>query len=254
MDKLNLPAYAFFMFDSDKTDNLDSSEVRDLMETIHQDRYEKSEIVRKHVDALQSFSSNLSLKSFKAFCAKRPTAYAPLLTLQQNLREILFGTFFWDKMEDTRVKHPEQLRAQYIGDLYESITRKRERYEARKAKKEQSDNSTTNRERRRSSAGSVQNLTREQLVEKQREERKALEKSTKRSNQIASEPEENDTSQSIPARKKSTKAESDKGHTKMSSKKMSQVGVTTDVPGNSRRNPLKSVGSSRAKSRKSIKQ
>lgn len=98
LDASLLPSMAYYLFDDDRSDSLDYTEIRKLVELIHQKNYYTHPMIRSMVDSIQYEHAQISQAQFRALCKKNHNICAPIAGMQFNLRKKLGGDLFWRRM------------------------------------------------------------------------------------------------------------------------------------------------------------
>jgi Ca2+-binding EF-hand superfamily protein len=124
IDKKNIGAFVFRMFDHDKTGIFSFEKIKNLAEIVHNQKYQTSTFVRGLVDELRAISNHISVKEFVTYHSKHPALLDPIKLLQFTLRREIVGDAFWCRLEATRVKRQDQIEPDYMEKVYKQYCKK----------------------------------------------------------------------------------------------------------------------------------
>lgn len=124
MDPNFLGALVFYIFDEDQTNSLEYDEIRTLVETIHH-KSGKSAAVKKLIESIMQNHSRVSVEYFTKCCREMSSLCAPLIGMQQSLREKVIGVSFWMEITAKRGQDPIKSRPNFIKVLTDSIAEKK---------------------------------------------------------------------------------------------------------------------------------
>mmetsp|Transcript_11530 Transcript_11530/g.18821 ORF Transcript_11530/g.18821 Transcript_11530/m.18821 type:complete len:406 (+) Transcript_11530:329-1546(+) len=151
LDEGLLSSLIYYLFDDDNSDSLDFDEIKTLVEVIHQKSYDSSSGVRHMVDSINNYYVDVSKAQFRAICRKNHNIISPIAGMQFNLRKLLKGDLFWNKIckireADARmsniefvfqcIKETEAIRVARARELrLSSLSKDKERINASKHRK-----------------------------------------------------------------------------------------------------------------------
>ena len=124
IDKKNIAALAFSMFDYNNAGNLSFEKIRTLVETLHNQQYIHNAQIRGMVDGLHGKSKHLTVKEFVSYHSKHPSIVEPLLQVQAQLRVKLLGSEYWIRLENDRLKRVDLLDPLFARSAYSQYCKK----------------------------------------------------------------------------------------------------------------------------------
>jgi hypothetical protein len=124
MDPNFLGALVFYIFDDDQTNSLEYDEIRILVETIHH-KSDKNVAIRKLIETIMQNHSTVTVEHFTKCCREMSSLCAPLIGMQQSLREKVIGVNYWIDLTARRGQDPVKSRPNFIKILSDSIANKR---------------------------------------------------------------------------------------------------------------------------------
>lgn len=137
MDPAFLGALVFYIFDDDKTNSLEYDEIRAIVETIHH-KSSKTASVKKLIEMIMQNRQSVTVEYFTKCCREMSSLCAPLIGMQQSLREKIIGASYWIDLSAKRGQDPIKSRPDFIQKIGERIVEKRlqQSIEEMKQKKE----------------------------------------------------------------------------------------------------------------------
>jgi hypothetical protein len=141
MDPNFLGALVFYIFDADQTNSLEYEEIQTLVETIHH-KSGKSASVKKLIETIMHNHKTVSVEYFTKCCREMSSLCAPLIGMQQSLREKVIGVNYWIELTAKRGQDPIKSRPDFIQRIGKMIAAKRlqksvDEVEQKKLKEEQ---------------------------------------------------------------------------------------------------------------------
>jgi hypothetical protein len=124
MDPNFLGTLVFYIFDDDKTNSLEYEEIRSLVEVIHH-KSGKSASVKKLIDTIMHNHKTVSVEYFTKCCREMSSLCAPLIGMQQSLREKVIGVGYWIDLTAKRGQDPIKSRPDFIQQVAKTIAEKR---------------------------------------------------------------------------------------------------------------------------------
>ena len=114
MDEGQLPRLVYYLFDDDHNDSLDFREIKQVVECIHQKKYDTSSNIRMMVDDMQYSYAQISTELFSKFCRKNHNICSPILSVQFNMRKTIKGDLFWNKIANKRILDKEKCKPDFV--------------------------------------------------------------------------------------------------------------------------------------------
>lgn len=130
-DPHNLGSFVFHLFDQSRTGYLSKEEAKDMIEQLHHASADNHKGVKKIIDNLHHhMGDKIDVEELHEFCKKHDEVCLSLYGLQNTLRECLLGKHYWEKLMEKRNNDKEQLKPDYIQQLFSTMKPKRQKKKA----------------------------------------------------------------------------------------------------------------------------
>eukprot|EP00602_Paraphysomonas_sp_CaronLab_P003615 CAMPEP_0185030798 /NCGR_PEP_ID=MMETSP1103-20130426/17872_1 /TAXON_ID=36769 /ORGANISM="Paraphysomonas bandaiensis, Strain Caron Lab Isolate" /LENGTH=413 /DNA_ID=CAMNT_0027566057 /DNA_START=158 /DNA_END=1399 /DNA_ORIENTATION=+ len=123
IDHSQIGSFAFLLFDTDETGQLDSEEVLNMIYVIHNNTHIKSKAVGHVIDKLKSSKESFSLENFDHWSRTHMSLLEPVLLLQKKLRQNIISERYWLSLSNRRYEHCEFGDIKYIWQLKKTVSR-----------------------------------------------------------------------------------------------------------------------------------
>jgi hypothetical protein len=115
-----LSSLIYYLFDDDHSDSLDFSEIKTIVESIHQKKYDTNASIRAMIDVMQYSYAQVSQVQFVRFCKSNHNICAPVVSTQFNLRKQVQGDIFWNNICNKRMTKRQMNKPEFVYKCLEN--------------------------------------------------------------------------------------------------------------------------------------